>query len=307
MHTSHMKKLSLLNCLLFFSLTINAETFGVIGDAGYWNIHSKSVRDSMIKSDVKSLIMPGDNLYNTSLDYIDVWSPWLRKGFKFSVVSLGNHYSSIQEELDFFQMPNNYFYKDIGNVRFIILDSETLTKLDDQRNFLNEALASSDKNFNVVVYHHPMATISYRHGWKEREAFHLKISPVLKKWSAKINLIINGHDHIASLFTYDELPVLVSGAVFETRPAPAFSYQRDSGEFVHTSWVNSEGFYWIRLDFDVESNWIWINFVRTDKEEVSCSILLKDKNIYRKRNCFNNGQIGVLGKPNYQEINSLDN
>ena len=56
--------------------------------------------------------------------------------------------------------------------------------------------------------------------------------PVLKKWSSKINLIINGHDHIASLFTYDDLPVLVSGAVFESISAPAFSYQQDGGGYV---------------------------------------------------------------------------
>ena len=183
------------------------------------------------------IILPGDNIYDTSLQYTDVWGPWLSENLKPFVVGLGNHHRSIEEEIDFFNMPGKYYSVVEQSIRFIVLDSETLTDLDEQANFLEQELETSKETFNVIVYHHPSATVSYRHGWKEREAFHLKVKPIFDKYEEKINLIINGHDHIASLFTFGEIPVVVSGAVFETRPAPAFNYTREfDGLKVKTIW-----------------------------------------------------------------------
>jgi predicted phosphodiesterase len=282
-----MKKLIYTFCLFYFS-THNlalSQSFGVIGDAGYWNSYSKQVRDSIQKSGVNKLILPGDNLYDTSLNYEDVWSPWTDVDLRFSVVSLGNHYKDIATELAFFNMPGKFYIKDFTDVRFIVLDSETEDVLDQQKSFLIDSLVNSNKKFNIIVFHHPMATISYRHGWRERENFHLALRPILNKYSNKINLIINGHDHIASLFTYNEIPVIVSGAVFESRPAPPFNYVQDGGALVQTKWVNKEGHYWVRLDFESDQELIKVQFIRTDIAEISCSLVIKKKNIYRHRSC----------------------
>ncbi len=269
-----------------FSLMANSQRFAVIGDAGHWNIRAQEVRDSIAVSGITDLVLPGDNLYNTSLEYDDVWSHWREHQLEFSVTALGNHYKSIPEEIRYFNMPSTFYVKDYDDVRFIVLDSETQDVLDQQKSFLIDALEKSTKMFNVLVYHHPMATVSYRHGWKEREEFHMAMRPVIKKYNQKINLIINGHDHIASLFTYDGMAVLVSGAVFESRPAPAFEYQQEGGGYVQTKWVNTVGHYWVELDFDAKKNFIKLGFVRTDKSEVSCLIYIKGQEIYRHQSCL---------------------
>ena len=298
-----MKK-SLLILFILINHAVFAQTYGIIGDAGHWNEYSKNVRDSILHSGVKKLILPGDNIYDTSLQYTDVWGPWLSENLKPFVVGLGNHHRSIEEEIEFFNMPGKYYSIIEQSIRFIVLDSETLSELDEQAIFLKRELEKSEETFNVVVFHHPPATVSYRHGWKEREAFHLKMKPIFDQFNEKISLIINGHDHIASLFTFGEIPVVVSGAVFETRPAPAFSYTRElDGVKVKTVWGNSEGFYWVRLDFDPKRKRIWVNFVRSDEEQVSCSILLLPKQILRRQNCFENGIRGeALFSVNNPEI-----
>ncbi len=284
-----MRKITLLCLLIIINTDCFGETYGVIGDAGYWNLHSKKVRDSILNSNVEELILPGDNLYDTSLNYSDVWDNWYSEGLKTSVVALGNHYRSIGEEIDYFDMPGRFFSITKGNVRFIVLDSETMLDIDRQALFLESELNSSKQTFNIVIFHHPPATISYRHGWKERMKFHVAMKPILFENSDRVDLIINGHDHLASLFTYGEIPVLVSGAVFESRPAPAFNYTREDGVAVKTLWTNNEGFFWIRLDFDALKRRIWLNFVRADQDKVSCSIMVSKSSILRRRNCFENG------------------
>ena len=264
----------------------NPQRFAVIGDAGHWNIHAEKVRDSILKRGVQNLILPGDNLYDTSLNYDDVWSHWINSDLNFSVTALGNHYKTIPSELSYFGMPSNFYYKDLGSVRFIVLDSETQDVLDQQIALVEDALENSPHQFNVIVFHHPMATISYRHGWRERQDFHLAMRPVFEKYQKKINLVINGHDHLATLFTYNDLPVLVSGAVFESRPAPAFEYQQEGGAFISTKWVNKNGYYWVELEFLPDENLIKLNFIRTDKPEVSCLMYVKNKTIFRHPVCY---------------------
>ena len=185
-------------------------------------------------------------------------------------------------------MPGHYYVKDFGETRFIVLDSEKISLADEQGPWLRRVLEKSDKKFNFVVFHHPPATISYRHGWRERENFQLKIRNTLLKYQHKITAIINGHDHLATMFTYDQIPVIVSGAVFESRPAPAFNYNLDNKIPIKTQWVNDEGFYWVRLDVDEQREAVWVNFIRTDIHEVSCSILIYQNKTYRKKNCYKN-------------------
>ena len=285
-HNFLMKFFTYITCLNFYISFALSQSYGVIGDAGHWNKNAKMVRDSIRSSGITKLILPGDNIYDTTLEYEEVWSHWIKKGLDPFVVALGNHYRSIDEELQFFGMPYKYFSISEQGIKFIVLDSETLTELDEQAVFLENELNSGEEIFRVIVFHHPPATISYRHGWKEREAFHLKMSPVFERSKDKINLIINGHDHLASLFSFNNIPVVVSGAVFESRPAPSFDYTREDGAIIKTQWANTEGFYWVRLDFDTKRERIWINFVQAEKDEVSCSILLFKNSILKKSNCL---------------------
>ena len=95
--------------LFSFSCFAKTLTFAVIGDAGLKNKHSEKIRLSIKKSKIKNLILPGDNLYDLSSTYEEVWNDWLEDGFDFSVVALGNHYLSFEEEMNFFNMPGEYF------------------------------------------------------------------------------------------------------------------------------------------------------------------------------------------------------
>ena len=80
--------------------------------------------------------------------------------------------------------------------------------------------------------------------------------------------------HLATMFLFDKIPVIVSGAIFESRPAPAFNYLLDENISIKTQWVNKEGFYWVRMDVDEQREAVWVNFIRADIDEVSCSILI---------------------------------
>ena len=74
-------KTSLYNLALitfFFSFNSFSQRFAVIGDAGYWN-STPSVKNSIISSGVKNLILPGDNLYDTPKNMM-MFGNWLRAG-----------------------------------------------------------------------------------------------------------------------------------------------------------------------------------------------------------------------------------
>jgi 3',5'-cyclic AMP phosphodiesterase CpdA len=265
----------LLAALYSFSLAAEIQTFAVIGDAGQWNKRSESVRDSILASNVRRLILPGDNIYDLTKTYEQVWSPWSSKGLEFDVVAIGNHRKSYQEEVEFFKMPGEYFEKISGNLRFLVLNSDNTKNVDAQITWLSEKMAEPSPLFTIVVFHHPPATISRFHSWQEKENFQKKLRPILIANSAKINAILVGHDHQASLFTFGQIPVIVSGAVWESRAAQAANHVMDGKLEIKTHWVNSGGFYWVRLDLNDEDQSLLVNFIRTDVAGVSCTILLK--------------------------------
>jgi len=90
-------------CLSFFAalaainVQANTQAFAVIGDAGRTNSNSVSVRNSIARSGIQDLILPGDKLYSSP--YENVWRPW--SSFK-SVVAIGNPNDGYQNEINFF-------------------------------------------------------------------------------------------------------------------------------------------------------------------------------------------------------------
>ena len=50
-------------------------------------------------------------------------------------------------------------------------------------------------------------------------------SPIILKHQQKIAGIIVGHDHLASFIRWEKIPVIVSGAVFQSIPARGVNYQ----------------------------------------------------------------------------------
>lgn len=275
--------IAIISFLISFTVFPDVSTFGIIGDAGNWNANSKSVRDSLIIDRVTNLILPGDNIYDLNLDYEDIWKNWIIKGFKFPVVAIGNHTKGYAEEMRFFSMPDEFYSKHIENIHFIVLNSDNNRTAQQQAAFLKTELENSRNKFIFIVYHHP--PFSIRHQWQERKDFQLATRPILIEFKEKITAVLVGHDHIASLIQMDTIPVIVSGAVFESFRIPWID--TSLGELgIKTKWSSSGGYYWTRLDVDKARNQVWINFVGTAGERVKCSARIFPQPILLKNNCF---------------------
>ncbi len=226
---------------------VSAESsFAIIGDAGQWNKSSQSVRDSIKRSGVSQLILPGDNLYSGT--YERAWQPWEDVGLLFSLVAIGNHNGGYAEEINYFNMPAENFSKVYDNrARFIILNSDNRNTAKKQLAWLRNEIASANEELLFIVYHHPSLTISPEHSWQEKAEFQRGIRAVFKDFRSKVTAIINGHDHYATLAHFDDLPVVVSGAVKSVR-SPTIVNNIQEGVRVRTAWMFDKKPYWVRLD-----------------------------------------------------------
>jgi hypothetical protein len=206
---------------LFISICGHAEKieFGIIGDAGSWNENTKTIRDSMTAlSTNRKLILPGDNLYGLSNTYKKAWKPWRENQFTFDVVAIGNHTEGYKEEVAYFEMPGQYYAKAYGDtVRFLVLNSDNTKNVPLQLNWLERELARASEPLIFLVYHHPTYTISEDHSWDEKEQFQLGIRQIIERHRKKITGLLLGHDHIASILHFRDLPAIVSGSTQNPR------------------------------------------------------------------------------------------
>jgi len=279
-------KIVLILCSILFTFPSAADvsTFAIIGDAGVWNSHSEQVRDSIQRSKVKHLIMPGDNLYDIKQKYQDVWKHWSERGMEFSVVALGNHRRSTAEEIEYFNMPKDYYSKAIGDSLFVVLNSENDSAGREQAAYLELQLNNLKQKYAFVVFHRPPVTLTPKHRWEQRKDFHQAIRPLLTKYKETITGVIVGHDHIASLVEMSGIPLIVSGAVFESQIHRPVDF-KDSDVNVKTQWLSEGGYYWARMDVESEKNQVWITFVRSDKEGGSCKVRIYPRPFLKGEDC----------------------
>lgn len=258
-------------------------SFAIIGDAGEWNSHAAAVQKSIAAGNIQNLILPGDNLYDPSASYSEIWGHWSQRGFRFSVVALGNHYKSYKSEMEYFRMPHEYYARTDGAVRFVVLNSDNPKTADEQARFLEAQLSRSREPLVFVVYHHPSFTVG-KHTWDEKRDFQLRIRPLLKKYHQRITGLLVGHDHIASLVEVGDIPMVVSGAVFESLPASPVNYVED-GFRVRTRWLFRGGYYWTRLDINGTTGEVWVNYVNSHRNEVACSVRIAPRPMEMRPNC----------------------
>lgn len=208
------------------NLYASALQFSIMGDAGRWNSNTQMLLNSMNQLAVKKIIMPGDNLYKGT--YEQQWGAWKKSGFTFDVTALGNHSESYQAEINFFQMPGEYFAKNYasGDVMYVVLNSDNTKNVDVQMNWLKSQLQNSRAQQIYLVYHHPTFTVA-SHKWTEKNDFQLKIRPILKEYRSKITALILGHDHITSLMHFDSMPVIISGSTQSPRNETAVNNVQD--------------------------------------------------------------------------------
>lgn len=264
--------------LSLISPAARAETlsFAIIGDAGEWTEEAESVRDSILRTEVRSLVIPGDNLYRTREGYDSAWLPWSSKGFTYDVVAVGNHNAGMKKEVRYFGMPKDYYSKVYpGVARFIVLNSNAWLNVGKQMKFFERQLESATEPLVFLVYHHPTYTLAnHGHFWQERFLFQLAIRPLLWKHRSKLTALIVGHDHLATLLHYDDLPVILSGAVKEVRKDGPVHYQRGRVH-VKTDWYFDSTPHWVRLDLDAATGKARAHFIRSSDDQVGCSFGLQ--------------------------------
>lgn len=242
--------------------------FAIAADAGKTTDNSAAARASMERADTFDLILPGDNLYTST--YSDVWTPWTDRGFRFAVTAIGNHNAGYAAEMRFFEMPGEYYAKPFGSsVRFIVLNSDNVSNARDQAAFLDRELAAAREPFIFLVYHHPTYTLSHFHNWEEKRDFQLAVRPVIARYRSKITALLLGHDHLALLAHYNDLPVVIAGAIWETRSDTPVNNTQD-GVRVTTNWFYDGQAHWASLVVDEQDNQAVVQFIRSRDNSLQC-------------------------------------
>ncbi len=249
--------------------------FGLVGDSGIKHLNSEPLRKSLKRLNATRLIIPGDNLYDLSESYASIWDPWKKEGFDFSVVALGNHTLSYTVEMDYFGMPNEYFARAVGSALFLILNSDNEANAHEQASWLRTQLQATRAPFVFVVFHHPPFTVTDFHPWREKEAFHLAVRPVLLEFGSKISSLIVGHDHVTGLFEMNGIKVIVAGAGTQTRPTEIVDPQIDDAVVTRIALFHDRAT-WARLDVDPSLKEARLHFVDLQKEQVVSTVLLTE-------------------------------
>ncbi len=261
--------------VLLFSFQANAVTqsFAVIGDAGKITSNAQSVQSSIRRAKVQKLILPGDNLYSNT--YENVWKTW--SDLDFSVVAIGNHNDGYQNEIDFFNMPGEFYSKEFeGGLRFLVLNSDNTRNVSSQMKWLEGEL-QKEASITFLVWHHPSYTLTSFHNWEEKSQFQTAARSLMHRYSDKIAGVLLGHDHIAAFYCADEIPLIVSGAVQETRSPETKNYKANDGTQVSAKWVfpaNTPT--WARLDIDTESKSVNVSYIRASDNKVMFSSKLDE-------------------------------
>ncbi|HUP58673.1 MAG TPA: hypothetical protein VM598_14540 [Bdellovibrionota bacterium] len=246
--------------------------FAIVGDAGDWNAGARRVRDSIAASGVTALVLPGDNLYNPVTGYARTWQPWTDSGLRFEVVAIGNHHGGYEKEAAFFGMPAEWYAKSYENiVRFIVLNSDNEGAADAQSRWLDRELTTATEPFVFLVYHHPTYTVSNRHKWEEKKKFQLPLrTSLLWKHRSKLTGLIVGHDHLATVVHFNDLPVFLSGAVKDVREDRPVDYL-DGAVKVKTAWYFDHTEHWAKLGFDPATKTAIVEWVRAKDSKVTCT------------------------------------
>ena len=231
--------------------------------------------------------MAGDHVYEHGKPHREIWGSWL-DDFNFFAVALGNHHQGYDKLKSFFGMPGEYYSKAGEGYRMIVLNSDNKKNVDQQAQFLEQELELATEPFLFIMYHHPFASISSFHSWKEREYFHQKTLPILQKYREKIFAMFFGHDHISSAMEMDGIPVFLAASTFQSRESTYHDYvEQDRGIRVKTRWNYMTGRYWVRMVLDFESEQARFDYIRVDRNEVDCTINLgTDHRMVVEENCW---------------------
>ncbi len=258
--------------VLLFTSCVTAQNlqFALVGDAGRLNDNSKILRESLKSYKNFDLVMPGDNLYAGT--YESVWNPWIQDGFRFPVVALGNHNQSYIAEIAFFKMPGEYFSKKYLNdqIQYIVLNSDNTRNVAEQMTWFEKEISASTSKQIYIMFHHPSRTVA-SHSWTEKKAFHQKLLPIINKYRSKVSALIIGHDHIAGLLHFNNLPVIISGSTQSPRTEKIINNVQD-GVTVRTDIHFDSELYWVQQT--VYNGYSEFVFIRAKDNKMLCKAVV---------------------------------
>jgi hypothetical protein len=271
MHST-LSKLFFSLLVVLFSPVIFANTnMAVIGDAGLAGGDLNRLRQSISNEGVKSLILPGDNLYFGT--YQLTWTKWKTQGFHFDVVAIGNHNKSYQAEVSYFNMPGEFYSVVKNGARFIVLNSDNEATLDQQFSWLESELSVAHERLIFLVYHHPTYSVGSDDAWTQKKEFQLRMRPLLKLYDHKITALLLGHAHISALMDFGPTIGIVAGAGREALSANVVSYI-ENGEAIRTRYLAPAVQTWAKLEIADNAREAWVHFVRVSDNVKVCTAYL---------------------------------
>ena len=145
-----------------------------------------------------TVVLVGDNLYGSErpqdfkVKFEIPYKPVLDAGVTF-YGALGNHDAREQRYYKLFNMNGKLYYSfkaPSQKVRFFMLDSTY--PVPEQIDWLEKELKSSNDDWKIAVFHHPLYSSSGRHGSD------LKLREVLEPLFVRYNVSVclSGHDHV---------------------------------------------------------------------------------------------------------------
>lgn len=250
------------------------QTFAVFSDVGQFQPHLGYLMSSLKRSNIKDIVMAGDNVYEHGLGHQIVWNTW-RENFNFFGVAIGNHHQGYQQAINFFKLPGEYYTRIRKDIRIIVLNSDNMNNVDQQAVFLEHVLKNAVEKFVFVTFHHSPVTISRKHDWKEREQFANKILPILLRYKQKITAVFVGHDHQSSLYQVNGLLFILAASAYQNRESYYSNYvDNDRGINVKTLWNYLSGRMWLKVTTNSKNGSVLFSFIEIDKKIVECSFSL---------------------------------
>ena len=175
--------------------------FAVIGDTGTGGSQQMKVAKQLTATRAQFpftfAVMLGDNMYGSEgpSDFVDKFErPYkelLGAGVKF-YAALGNHDDPNQRFYKPFNMNGERYYSfksPEGSARFFALDSNYVDQK--QLAWLEKELSSSDSQWKIAFFHHPLYSSGEKHG--SDEALRERLEPLFVKYG--VSLVLAGHEH----------------------------------------------------------------------------------------------------------------
>lgn len=174
------------------------------GDYGKWGelLHMAAEDESQ-----PSFILLGGDLVNQGDDR-EEWESFFEAGgnvLKSLPVypAMGNH-DNTGFFSEFFNLPQNgpegkkgsFYSFDYEDAHFVVLDSNAMGAANPEDvDWLRKDLASTDKEYRIVMFHHPAYTASYNPKDEMRaEKIRQVFVPVFEEYD--VNLVLSGHQHV---------------------------------------------------------------------------------------------------------------